>query len=615
MLGMTALSAWARGGGGEYYEGPDSAPDFDSDGGGEDLLFQLVFLAFRYPKVGIPLLIVGYLVYRNLKKQTPKARTQAAFRQREAELRTHVTPQQVRGWVSALKLKDPEFELQPLLDRTSALFLQVQEAWFRRDLSSVRPYLSDATYRRLEVQLRLNELAGVRDALAEVGLKDVELISLNQSEWFDSVQLRIRAHARDTDVPARTSDDEARALAARAALEPFTEVWTFVRRPGAKSRFKIGDELFDGKCPNCGAPYRGGATNVCEFCQAVINSGNYDWSLSEITQGTEHVRHHTTVDGLLEARRADAALNLEVVEDRTSLIFWKWVEAQTTRTTQTLLKVAAPELVQELRSELEELAKRGRQKVFLECAVGAVNVKLFRPGEDGYDECHVDIRWSARMGVGPAGEKPPELPVVPHRSVFVLRRKQGAQTPISHGVSTSRCVHCHGPLTDSLGVKCDYCGTPLSDGQLDWVVFEASAYEVWSARQQQRMHAELARGRLGDGLEDLADPSERERLLYMMAAVAAADGQVSPKELSLLKMCSERWSVPFQRVELALHSGHQMLDSLMPKQSPQGAHFVRQLVNMALIDGRIDAKERKLLESVAAHLGLQQELHALIGRV
>ena len=32
---------------------------------------------------------------------------------------------------------------------------------------------------------------------------------------------------------------------------------------------------------------------TCEFCKAIVNSGNYDWTLSEITQGIEHVRKGT----------------------------------------------------------------------------------------------------------------------------------------------------------------------------------------------------------------------------------------------------------------------------------------------------------------------------------
>jgi tellurite resistance protein len=605
------LAALSRTGGGEHFETDFPDPGGDGSEPGETAFFlRLVLLAFRYPEVGVPVLLVAGAIYLWAKRSSPKAQTQAAFRDREAQLRTRVSNDDVRGWVNRLRLKDPAFELQVLLERTATLFLAVQDAWFRRDLSAVRPYLSDATFQRLRIQLRLMELQGVRDALVDIQVLEVQLIGVESSEWFDTVQLRIRAQARDKDVPARWTDDEARTAARQAPLEPFTEVWTFMRKPGATTR--IGNDVFHGKCPNCGAPYRGGATNVCEYCQAVVNSGNYDWTLSEITQGTEHLRHFARVDGLREARLEDPALNLEMVEDRAALIFWKWVEAQTHEEPEKLAKLGVSGFVEQMRAEAESLRQRGRRKVYLDCTVGAVTVKLFRTGDDDFNEAHVDIRWSARMGIGPRDEKPPELPTVPQRWVLTLGRKKGAQTPIEHGLSTARCTRCHGPLTDSLSVTCDYCGERLAESCSDWILQSAYPYETWNVREEQRFLAAQVRRNLGE-VDDLLDIQERERLLYMMAALAAADGEVSPKERQLLEMCAERWSVDFERVKLALTAGPQVFERLIPKSSPEASSFLKQLVNMALIDGRIDNKERRLLEATARHLGLANELTNLIG--
>jgi hypothetical protein len=83
-----------------------------------------------------------------------------------------------------------------------------------------------------------------------------------------------------------------------------------------------------GHCPNCGAEFTGGATNTCEFCGAIVNSGNYDWVLSEITQGSEFVGANAAVDGLARARQTDPELTTELLEERAALIFWRWVDAQ-----------------------------------------------------------------------------------------------------------------------------------------------------------------------------------------------------------------------------------------------------------------------------------------------
>ncbi|HZI16400.1 MAG TPA: TIM44-like domain-containing protein [Myxococcus sp.] len=621
-LGALALplAALARGGGGEHYSRPSSG---DGDGDGEIplwLIFEVVRLGFRYPKVVLPLLVLGGVAYWFYKtRMHPDATTRRAIELREADQHTQTSWRDVPGWVNALKLKDPAFELQPVLDRTQRLFLELQQAWFRRDMTPVRPYLSDATWQRFNVQLQLLADQGVRDALADVEVTDVGLIGLDQSPWFDSIHVRIHARMRDTDVPASFSDEQAEKAARKARQEPFTEVWTFVRKPGAQTKAGVAQ----GQCPNCGAPFNGGAANRCEFCGAVVNSGNYDWTLSEITQGVEYVRHHKTVDGLREAREADPALNLEILEDRASLLFWKWVDAQSRGDVNRLSKVAREEAVDRLGSELEALRKRGRRRVFLECAVGAADVRSFGLDSQGFDQAHVEVRWSARMGVGPTHEKPPQLPTVPQRHVLTLVRRHGAQTNTTNGMSTDRCPQCNAPLTDSAATSCDYCGTQLGGGERDWVLASALPYEAWTVEQDQRHQASVlrkavalqeARQRGPDrGVDTVMDAQERQRLLYMMAAIAAADGEVSSGERKLLKLCSERWGVQWSNVEMALGAGDQLFERLVPRGGPEAELFLRNIIEMAMVDGRIDRKERRMLESAAAHLGLQERLASMLG--
>lgn len=627
MAAMVPLVALARGGGGEHY-----SPGRDGSGGDGDglfyILFRLIELAFYYPKIGIPL-IIGFGVFYYFYKRNlhPTGATQRAIERREAEHRTHVSEQDVQGWVQALKSKDPQFELQTVLDKVRQLFPALQEAWFKRELTPIRPFLSDATYQRFNVQLQLMASQGVRDAIADVRLLGLQLIGLQQSQWFDSIHVRVRAEMRDTDVPASASDAQAIAAARKVAPEAFTEVWTFVRKPGAQTR--AGQDLYQGKCPNCGAPYKGGATNVCEYCGAVVNSGNYDWTLSEITQGIEFNRHMADVRGLREAREADPALNLEILEDRASLLFWKWIDAQSRGDASRLAQVANAEMVSQLSGELETLGKQGQRRVILECAVGAVTTRAFEVHPDGHDLAHVEIRWSARMGVGPAEQRPPRLPTVPQRWVFTLARKHGAKTNTSNGMSTDRCPQCNAPLTSSGSSTCDYCGARLGTGEQDWVLAFTFLSETWEARERQQRMTGSARpapampvspeaapgAAMADaGTDGVMDVQERERLLYMMAAIAAADGAVDAPERKLLKVCATRWGVPWQNVEMALNSGPALFSKLIPRGSPEASVFLRNLVQMALVDGRVDRKERRMLEAAAAHLDLLPQLQSMLPR-
>jgi tellurite resistance protein len=100
----------------------------------------------------------------------------------------------------------------------------------------------------------------------------------------------------------------------------------------------------------------------------------------------------------------------------------------------------------------------------------------------------------------------------------------------------------------------------------------------------------------------------------MMAALAAADGVVDDKERALLKMCAERWGLPWANVELALNAGPGLYERLVTKQSPEAEQFLAQLVELALVDGKVDRRERQMLASAALHLGVSDKLPALLKR-
>ncbi len=337
----------------------------------------------------------------------------------------------------------------------------------------MRPFLSDATFQRFNVQLQLMALQGVRDAIADLKVAEVQLVGVEQNEWFDTAHVRIKAHLRDTDVRADFTDEEAIAAARTVSPDTFTEIWSFVRKPGAQTK----EGAIQGKCPNCGGPFAGGATNACEYCGAIVNSGHYSWTLAEITQGSEYSRADAAKvpPGLAELRQADPGLSLQVLEDRASLVFWKWIEAQSRGEPGRLAKLCAPELLAELEERTAQNRQQGVRQLYLDCAVGAVKVQRFtREGEQ--DKAEVEIRWSARTGTAPEDGPVPELGSLSQRRTFTLRRKAGAATPTANGMSTFRCPQCNAALTDSGSPSCDYCGTPLAAGERDWVL--AGTYSV-----------------------------------------------------------------------------------------------------------------------------------------
>jgi predicted lipid-binding transport protein (Tim44 family)/tellurite resistance protein len=595
-----ASAASARIGGGEHFDS-----GHHGGGGGElgAILDVLVWLVVNAPCVGVPLLVlaVGVFVYQRTRGEES---TRKAIDLAEAERRTSTSSVSVANWVGALKSKDPAFDLLTLLDRVRRLFIELQEAWFLRDLEPARRHLSDGAYQRLLTQLGILRRLGLRDAAVDPKVIDLQLIGLEQTPSFDTVHVRVTASMRDTDVPAEASDEEARAAAQQRAPERFVEVWSLVRRPGVRSRTSA--EGAQGGCPNCGAPFSGGAANRCEHCSCIVNSGEFDWVVVEITQGGEYAASHEAADGLARARQSDPELATEVLEDRASLLFWRWIEAQVKGDVARLLKLATPEFVGGLQRELGELDAAGRRRIIRDCAVGAAHTRSLT--SSGANQlAFIELRWSAKLGTAPRDGRPPTLPSQPQRSALVLQRRAGAVTPSKNGLSTCRCPSCSAPLSDNGQDACEYCGTKLASGDGDWVLSGVLPWEAWTASSDRQDRPAPVAARV-------PDRSERERLVYLMAALAAADGVIDRRERRLLRMTADRWGVPWSNIELALDVGSGLFTKLMPKGSAEADVFMRELVAMALVDGKVDVNERKMLDAAASHLGMGPRLKELLER-
>ena len=466
-------SSWS--GGGSSSSGSWSPGSGGSTSGGD--LWVLFFLS--HPVFTLAMIGVAFVIWRAYSHGFGgTASTQRAFEATDAREPGPPSAREVTAWVDALRASDPDFDLVTFLDQVKALFLRVQAAWAGGGLAPVRRDLSDATFQRLRVQLELLRAQNVRNVTEDMAVLDLVPAGLEQTSAFDTLHVRIRAQARDVDVPVSLSAEQAQERAQRAPLEPFVEVWSFVRRPGTRSR-KDG-VLPPGKCPNCGAPFDGGAAGNCGYCGAIVNSGAYDWVLAEITQGVEAGSTPVEVPGLEALRAADPALSLEVLEDRASLLFWGWIDAQSRAEPGRMAKLATADFLAEMTADAAALRSRQRARVFLQAAVGSVAVRAIEEGSTTL--AHVEIRWSARMGIVPAGASPGTLATLPQRWIFTLARKAGVKTDQARGMATARCGNCGAPLGDSVQPTCDHCGATLNDGAHDWVLARAEPFEVWAAR-------------------------------------------------------------------------------------------------------------------------------------
>jgi uncharacterized Zn finger protein (UPF0148 family) len=355
--------------------------------------------------------------------------------------------------LDALRARDPALTEESIADHVRQMADLLRQAWCAGDMRPARPFMSDGVLSRFQVQLALMQQENRRNVMADARVLSVVIEGVESAEPLDVVHVRVTAQARDTEVHVAATAAEIQRALAHAPIEPYTEIWSLVRRTGVQSKpagFAVGRA-----CPSCGAPLDGGETIKCRYCGTLACSGEHDWVLAEITQLVEWRPRAPRDVGIEALRRRDPGIAREVLEDRGSYVFWKWVQAGRAGEVSPLRKCASPPLLAGPSARLE--VTRGASDV----AVGGADVVGCEPGgQDGFDRVYVEILWSARFGRAPAP--------TPSRVVMRLARRSGMVSRLS--MTAMVCQACGAPLVESDSTRCDHCGAELSAGDQAWVL-------------------------------------------------------------------------------------------------------------------------------------------------
>jgi hypothetical protein len=326
-----------------------------------------------------------------------------------------------------------------------------------------RAFVSDGVFSRFQVQLGLMMQENRRNVMSDARILRTTLKGVEDANPLDVVHVEFTAQARDTEVPIRATDDQIRHALAHAKVEPYTEIWSLVRRTGAQTKpdgFAVGRA-----CPQCGAPLDAGEIIRCRYCQTLVCSGEHDWVLAEITQVSEWRPRGRPVAGFDVLRSRDPGIAREILEDRASYLFWKWIQAGRTGSPAPLRKCAAPALL----GDGGQRAHLAWAAAASDVAVGGADVVQCQlNGPDGYDRVTVEVFWSARMN----GSRD----YTPSRAVVRLARRTGARSPLS--MTALVCPTCGAPLVDSDTTRCDHCQTELAAGNQTWVLEDITPSQV-----------------------------------------------------------------------------------------------------------------------------------------
>ncbi len=133
---------------------------------------------------------------------------------------------------------------------------------------------------RYSTQISDIQSRGEKNVLENMVIGNMEIVDVNNDSSFNYIKVQIKASCADY-----TLDSSGKMIRGSKTPNGFTEFWTFIRTVGVKTNNE--KQLKDNKCPNCGAPLEVNATGQCNYCSAVVSSGQYDWVLSQIDQSSD----------------------------------------------------------------------------------------------------------------------------------------------------------------------------------------------------------------------------------------------------------------------------------------------------------------------------------------
>jgi uncharacterized tellurite resistance protein B-like protein len=604
LLALLLLSplAWGRAGNGGHFSGGShsygSSYRYSGGQGSSGNSFFLLWLLFRYPEVVIPIALLVILI-RILNNNSSRGTLLAGDGRMTRVISRNLQAQEgerIAAAIEQIRQRDAAFDQQQFLARTATAFLKIQEAWSRQDMGPARAFVSDGVMERFTIQIEMQKADNIRNDLSAVNVMDCAIVEAESDAHFDTLHVRLQASAVDVDV----SLTDGRRIGGSGQSEPFVEIWSFLRRPGALSLQKPGP--IEGYCPSCGAPLLIADAAQCGSCKAWVNSGQYDWVLSEITQESEWAVRGSgaEVPGFTALAQQDPTLNTQFLEDRASVAYWRWQLALSQGNARALLPVATPDFCKAWESDAD--AHRFR---FRDAAVGAVEVRAFESGET-MNLAHVAVRWSGDQYL--SGDfRAQGMGHLLREHVFILGRSAAARTDENNGLNSCRCPNCGAPPASREDARCSYCGTAFNDGSRQWVVTQIMPIAAW--RRPAALLPDAAASAVAAPVLDLGwvQGLSSTEVLAVLVSAMMADGNVDPAEQKYLDRYARNNHIAPQVVSGLIEAAQQgHLEIPLPRSPQEARACLEGLIEMSLADGKVDPAELKLILAYAERAGIDK---------
>ena len=178
-----------------------------------------------------------------------------------------VLPNRTEQIEGIIKQKDPNFSASDLITFTKQVYIDIENAWCKRDMTPVRPVMHENLYNTTCKQVQAKIEQGVVYHYESIAIDTAYLTSYERDSQFEYVTAYLTSRMIDYQVDEKTG---------KIIRGDKTTRWVqkykmkFVRSLGVETKTETG-KMTGHNCPNCGAPIDASAKGKkCPYCGSGI---------------------------------------------------------------------------------------------------------------------------------------------------------------------------------------------------------------------------------------------------------------------------------------------------------------------------------------------------------